>query len=108
MNCLSCRSRTDVYDTRVLPDHGVRRKRKCVACGFRFATLESLDAMRPLRTKKPKPVKVPRPKVARPTRTATVRPARREKNYEGDIDFGGSMSEDIWEVARELGIEGYR
>jgi len=108
MNCISCRARTDVYDTRVLPDMGVRRKRKCVACGFRFATLESLDADRPLRAKSPKPVKTPRPKVARPSRAVAARPARRETNFDNDIEIGNGMSEDLWDVARELGIERYR
>lgn len=108
MNCLSCHSRTDVYDTRVLPDMGVRRKRKCVACGFRFATLESLDAMRPLRTREPKPVKTPRPKVARKSKAVAARPTRRETNFEDDVEMDHGLSADLWDVARELGIEGYK
>jgi transcriptional regulator NrdR family protein len=108
MNCLSCHARTDVYDTRVLPDMGVRRKRKCVACGFRFATLEVLDAMRPLRTREPKPVKTPKPKVSRSPKAVAAKPARRENNFDDDADLSHGVSEDLWEVARELGIEGYR
>lgn len=108
MNCISCQARTDVYDTRVLPDMGVRRKRKCIACGFRFATLEALDAMRPLRVQEPKPVKTKRPKVARPSKAIVARPARRETNFEDDMEPDTGLSEDLWDVARELGIEGYR
>jgi transcriptional regulator NrdR family protein len=110
MNCTQCQSRTDVYDTRVLHDMGVRRKRKCVECGFRFATLESLDAARPLRIRKPKPakaVKIPRPKVARPSKVVATKPGRRVTNFDDEVVFDGS-SEDLWDVARELGIEGYK
>ena len=108
MNCLSCQSRTDVYDTRALPDLGVRRKRKCVACGFRFATLEALDATRPLRTRKPKRVPVLKPKVQRPKKSMSTKPARRETNFEDEVQRDTGLSEDLWDVARELGIEGYR
>lgn len=111
MNCISCQARTDVYDTRALPDMGVRRKRKCVACGFRFATLEALDEVRPLRVRKPKPAKraqAPSPKVAKPGKASVTKPTRRETNLDDDVGLDNGLTSDLWDVARELGIEGYK
>lgn len=108
MKCLECNSATDVYDTRLLPGQGARRKRKCVKCGFRFATLEVLDTTRELRERTPKPPKPERPqKVRQPklARSKAVKPRRPEDDlYEPDIN----VNEDLWDVARELGIEGFK
>lgn len=109
MRCIKCNSATDVYDTRLIPGEGSRRKRKCVKCGFRFATIEILDTVRELKEREPaapKPEKKPRLKKVRqpkPPRTRAEKPRRPEDDvYEPEI------SDDIWDVARELGIEGYR
>lgn len=108
MNCLQCQARTDVYDTRVLPGQGVRRKRKCLQCGFRFATIETVDAMRKLQERIPKPVLAPRPKKARRPRPITHHPSPPRRAREEDLDSDLSITQDIMEVARELGIEGFR
>lgn len=110
MKCTQCNSRTDVYDSRLIEGRGYRRKRKCSACGFRFATIEILDEEKGLRVPKPKvdkQPKAPRPKRTRlPKQPSTrgVKPRRPEDDYYED----NSLSEDLWEVARDLGIERYR
>ncbi len=41
MNCPVCQSATQVLDSRLTHEgQGVRRRRKCRACSFRFSTLE--------------------------------------------------------------------
>ena len=107
MNCLKCDSRTDVYDTRLIVGRGTRRKRKCTSCLFRFATIEVVDDVMKIREPKPKVAKVPRPKKVRAVRTkrsAAVKPRSTDDDmYE---DYG--ISDEVWDVARELGIEGFK
>lgn len=110
MKCIECNSRTDVYDSRLIEGRGYRRKRKCMKCGFRFATIEVLDeekGLRPDTPKAPAAPKPPRPKKVRlpkEPRIKAVKPRRPEDDYfEED-----NISEDVWDVARELGIERYR
>ena len=52
MRC-KCGGDTRVVDARVL-ENGVRRRRLCMDCGFRFSTLESVL---PEKVKEPKPTK---------------------------------------------------
>lgn len=40
MNCPKCRSNSKVLESR-LTDGGVRRRRECLKCGTRFATIEA-------------------------------------------------------------------
>lgn len=39
MNCPTCNGQTRVIDTEMNED-SVKRRRKCLSCGFRFSTLE--------------------------------------------------------------------
>jgi transcriptional regulator NrdR family protein len=111
MKCIKCSARTDVYDSRLIEGRGYRRKRKCEKCGFRFATIEILDTAHELRAptvKVEKPPKAPRVQKVRqpkPVRSRSVKPRRPEDDmYEPEP----SLDEDMWDVARELGIERYR
>lgn len=107
MKCTKCNSRTDVYDSRLVEGRGYRRKRKCNKCGFRFATIETLDEQNELRAptpKVPKPKRTPKVKLLKAPRTKAVKPRRPEDDFYEEP----GLSEDIWDVARELGIERYR
>ena len=43
--CPVCGESSRVYRTKELEDGAIRRERKCVACGYRFLTVESLIAV---------------------------------------------------------------
>jgi len=46
MNCLICNGDTKVVDTRLSSDGlGVRRRRECVDCEFRFSTVEEMELL---------------------------------------------------------------
>lgn len=110
MNCLQCNHRTEVYDTR-MTERGLRRKRKCTNCVFRFATLEVVDTERELKPREPKQPKPPKQKRERKVRQPRAPRERAIKPRRPEDDFllpENDYSEDLWDVARELGIERYR
>ena len=41
-NCPKCGVETFVIDSRPDPNGGIRRRRKCEACGYRYSTIEIL------------------------------------------------------------------
>jgi len=41
MPCPHCKGKTKVFDTRLNPDNNVRRRRRCMKCGYRFSTIET-------------------------------------------------------------------
>lgn len=46
MNCPVCNKDTKVVDTRLSSDGmGIRRRRECLACVYRFSTIEELELM---------------------------------------------------------------
>lgn len=111
MNCISCNGHTDVYDSRLLEGNQFRRKRKCRLCGVRFSTFEVLEGELP--TPAPKPKAPPKPKQPNPKRvrlpkqprSKAIKPRRPEDDFEDDFN---SISDELWEVARDLGIEGFK
>lgn len=116
MNCISCNGHTDVYDSRLLEGNRFRRKRKCRLCGIRFSTFEVLEGE--LVTPTPKPKALPKPK---PVKRKRVKPKpellpkrppgrpRKPLNLDDDFEVEfNSISDELWEVARDLGIEGYK
>lgn len=109
MKCVQCNLRTEVYDSRFSPEGLFRRKRKCLTCGYRFATLEVLDENNP-----PPKERVPKPKVVKPKRQPKVRLPKEPrvksvKPRDPDDEFyTPTLDDDVWDVARELGIERYR
>lgn len=42
MNCPECDGSTTVMETRIKKDGSIRRRRKCLECGNRFTTIESI------------------------------------------------------------------
>lgn len=107
-NCPKCKSKTDVYDSRLSIEGEFRRKRKCrnVSCAHRYATIEVLDTARPL-DQEPKEVKQntePKPKkdvVAKKPKTTREKRVRR---FDDDDYTHSSMDYDVQDVARDLGI----
>lgn len=106
-NCPQCGSKTDVYDSRLSQEGEFRRKRKCRGCGYRYATIEVLDAARPLdqepRVAKPKPEPKPKrekvtKKVSKPVREQRVRRYDEEEYTHSHMDY------DVQDVVRDLGI----
>ncbi len=111
MNCISCNGHTDVYDSRLLDGNRFRRKRKCRLCGVRFSTFEVLEGELP--TPAPKPKAPPKPKQPKPKRerlpkqprSKPIKPRRPEDDFEDDFN---AITDELWEVARDLGIERFR
>jgi transcriptional regulator NrdR family protein len=111
-NCPKCKSRTDVYDSRLSEDNVLRRKRLCKACGFRYATIEVMDTGRPLlqvKERKPKEVKPVKPKVVAAPKPAKVAKPKKVRRFDEDDEYGiGSAFEaELYDVARDLGIGGF-
>lgn len=110
MKCISCNSDTEVYDSRLLEGNQFRRKRKCCSCGCRFSTFEVLEgrlATRVPRTVKPKPIAKPKPIGLPKALRASAKPVK-SRRPEDDVDFDHSdFNEEIRDVARELGIDGF-
>jgi transcriptional regulator NrdR family protein len=106
-NCPKCQSKTDVYDSRLSVEGEFRRKRKCRGCGYRYATIEVLDAARPLDERQPKPKAPPKPKkvaTPKPAKTAKVVREKRVRQYDDDEYTHSQMDYDAYDVARDLGI----
>ena len=51
MNCPKCEGQTGVLDSRPECDC-VRRRRRCLVCGYRFSTIELEEDMKLMRPKK--------------------------------------------------------
>ena len=111
--CPKCKTRTNVYDSRISYEGYTRRKRICPSCQNRFATIEVLDEDRVLTAKpgkppKPKKEKPPRPVKTRPPKGQRLRVEKRQKNAETlDSYQAEAWEDDFRDVARELGIEGF-
>jgi len=55
MECPKCRGKTDVINSRLNLDYNVvRRRRKCLKCGYRFTTYESSEFEKPKKLRKKK------------------------------------------------------
>lgn len=111
-NCPKCKSRTDVYDSRLSEDNILRRKRLCKTCSFRYATIEIMDTGRPLlqvRERKPKEPKVAKPKVVAPPKPVKAVKPKKVRRYDDDEDLGmgGQIEAELYDIARELGIGGF-
>jgi transcriptional regulator NrdR family protein len=107
--CPKCNARTGVYDSRISFEGNTRRKRVCPQCNHRFATIEVLDVARPLERKKQKAQVERKPKPPKhPKKVAPKREvAHKEKRFnEIEDDDADSFTNDFYDVARELGIEG--
>tara|TARA_R100000742_G_C4279636_1_gene104895 strand:- start:13800 stop:13949 length:150 start_codon:yes stop_codon:yes gene_type:complete len=47
MKCTECKNKTKVLDTRPMADgRMMKRRRECLACGYRFTTYEEADKRR--------------------------------------------------------------
>lgn len=108
--CPKCKTRTNVYDSRISFDGETRRKRLCPSCAHRFATVEVLDEGRPLVPRVKKQREKVKAKLAKPPKKSpTPRPkAEKKKEREGDDAdyYESTLDEDFYEVARDLGIGG--
>ncbi len=108
--CPKCKTRTNVYDSRISFDGETRRKRLCPSCAYRFATVEVLDPGRPLVHRVKKQREEVKAKLAkRPKKSPTPKP-KAEKKKERERDdadyYESTLDEDFYEVARDLGIGG--
>jgi transcriptional regulator NrdR family protein len=107
MLCPKCRSKTDVYDTRVQENGDVRRRRACLSCGHRFASLETLNHEQPL-GKKHKNINKPEKQKAARVRKSS--PTRVEKTPKRELDplLAEIFQDDLDDVAPYLDIpKGY-
>lgn len=92
-------------------DGRLRRKRRCPACGTRFATLEVLDGLLVQRPpQEPKPAKPKRTRRARKLESGPAKPKiqknQKPQRYDDDsvVDFDDAdIRSEITEIARELG-----
>lgn len=100
--CPKCKTRTDVYDSRINHLYQLRRKRICRACGWRFATIEITDTNNQLRqldeVPPPKP-KVEKPKVERPKKVKVAKRVKEEKVRRYDDD---DFEEDRYVVPEDM------
>lgn len=109
--CPKCKTRTNVYDSRISFEGETRRKRICPACSYRFATIEVLDTDRLLQSKpgkppKPKTKKHPERVKAQPKgRPTKVKENRRPRDEQDPVDYQ-AWEEDFHDVVRDLGIGG--
>ena len=106
--CQKCGTRTGVYDSRISFEGNTRRKRLCPKCSHRFATIEILDTGRPLKTQPTDP-EIPKAKVPRPAKKGAPKRIKQEKAKRFDDEDGSyedAISDDFYEVARDLGIGG--
>ena len=90
-----------MYDTRTQDNGSVRRRRTCLSCSHRFATIETLNFDQPLgtRLKRPEAPKAPRaPKPPKPRSSLATRPPPKEE------EVGLGYDEDLEEVAPFLDI----
>jgi transcriptional repressor NrdR len=55
--CPNCKGKTDVIDSRINPKKQIRRRRKCMKCGYRFSTIEIVKEKSKEIKLKPKEVK---------------------------------------------------
>ena len=53
MQCKKCKGKTVVIDSRNSGDN-IRRRRKCIKCGYRFSTFEDLKETKKIPKEKPK------------------------------------------------------
>lgn len=96
MICPKCGGHTEVKDTRTADKQTIRRRRECMACNHRFATIETEDKSKPLRQWVPKSEKPSVPKVPKP-RVARFSPKRKEepRRMEEEISFSMEDPEDL-------------
>lgn len=100
--CPKCKTRTDVYDSRINPLYQLRRKRVCRACGWRFATIEIPDTnnqLRQLDEIPPHKTKVEKPKVERPKKVKVAKRVKEEKVRRFDDD---DFEDDRYAVPEDL------
>lgn len=109
-NCIKCGHKTTVYDSRVTVDGDFRRKRKCLGCGFRYATIEILDDIdiavrgpRKLVETAAKPPQVVQAKRGKP------QPAPKKKREDLDDMYEEyDHSSDVQDAMRDLGLGDFR
>lgn len=101
--CPKCKTRTDVYDSRINPLFQLRRKRICRSCGWRFATIEVTDKQNPLQQLDERPPRVAKPKPVKKEKTAKtekkVKQLKQEKVRRFDDD---DFEEDSYDVPEDL------
>ena len=96
MQCLNCKQRTEVIDSREQGDGAIRRRRECNKCHTRFST-EEKRLVEPIKTVKPVVKKIPVKKVlAKPSKAKPV--ARKESNFEEVMGYGS------YEDLRDVGF----
>lgn len=100
--CPKCKTRTDVYDSRITVLGQLRRKRICRKCGWRFATLEVIDKQNELRqVDEHRPSKPKAPKVEKPKREPKPKPVKASKEKVRRFD-DDDFEEDSYDVPDEL------
>ena len=102
MQCLNCKTRTEVIDSRTQEDGTIKRRRECTQCHSRFSTQET-RLVEPVKTVKPvavKPVavkKIPVKKLLiKPSKEKSV--ARKESTFEEVMGYGS------YEDLRDIGF----
>ena len=105
-NCPKCKHKTAVYDSRLTVDGDFRRKRKCLNCGFRYATLEMLDdvdvavaGVKKLVDAAAKPPEVVQAKRGKPQPTTKKKREDLDDMYE-EYDH----TSDVQDAMRDLGL----
>lgn len=82
MNCLECGGETAVIDSRRGDGGIMSRRRKCVKCGYRFTTVETVLEREP-----PKPKEIPPPKPPKQVKPKPIpKPSKPKERYYDDFE----------------------
>jgi len=84
VNCIKCGKKSKVYNSRPHQD-SIKRHRKCLKCGHRYATLEVLFTVEEL----------PEPKPKSPKLRLVKKPVRKKKIRFDDLDLSRMTDEEI-------------
>lgn len=104
MPCPECGKRTAVYDSRLNTRLLIRRRRACLECGFRFATIEIMNEYQPLGKKEKLDAPIPTaPKTERIKPEAKPVKVRGVKRPVARVQKPPGLDEDVvpWTEDRE-------
>jgi|TARA_E500000318_G_C3508467_1_gene191341 transcriptional regulator NrdR family protein len=91
VNCIKCGKKSKVYNSRP-HQNTIKRHRKCLKCGHKYATLEVIFIVEELPKPKPKPTKL----------KLVKKPVRKQKMKFEDLDLASMTDEEI-EIAISSG-----
>ena len=94
MNCRQCGKGSHVVDS-TKDANGVKRRRECYDCGYRWNTVEVVAG-----AKEPEPVK-PMEKV----KPVIDKPVSRKRSIEEYFDFREALDDDLDDILNDLGAD---